>query len=188
MCDMGISESIAIAGLVMSAAATATAAYASYENQKSQNAANDYNAAMLRRNAEVTDLQAQQTVEQGKVEEEAQRKKVQAVIGSQRAAASSSGLLVDSGTTQAVTEDTAGFGELDALTIRSNAQRAAWGIKNQGADYTAQSNLVSMKNSSPVMAAAPSLLAGGSSLAKGIYGYNQEFGRPSSVRAQPAYS
>lgn len=188
MCDMGaISGPLAIASLAMAAAGTAATVYSVYEGQKAQNRTNDFNSAMLQRGAQAKEMQAQTAVEQGKVAEEAQRKKVQAVIGSQRAQASASGLLVDSGTTQAVTEDTAGFGELDALAIRNNAQREAWGIRNDKEDLMLQSSLVQSKNMSPISAAMPSLLNGASSMASGIYGYNQQFGRPPSIKAQQAY-
>jgi hypothetical protein len=168
----------AIAGLVITAVGTAATVYSQYEQQKSQNAANDFNSQMLQRGAQAKEIQAQTALEQGKVAEDAQRKKVQSVIGSQRAQAAASGLLVDSGTTQQVTEDTAGFGELDALAIRNNAQREAWGIRNESQDLMLQSSLVQSKNASPFMAAMPSLLAGGSKLATGIYGYQQQFGSP----------
>lgn len=169
--------SIAIAGLVLTAAGTATAAYSAYQQQESQNKANEYNAAALRRTAEQQNLQAQHAVDQGAVDEKVHRQKVQQLIGSQRAGASAGGLLVDSGTPGQVTSDTAGFGELDALTIRSNAARTAWGITNNAQDTMASAGLATMKNSSPGLAAAPSLLSGASQLAGGLYNYNQTFGK-----------
>ncbi len=187
MCEpITLTSGLAIAGVAMAAAGTAATVYSAYEAQKSQNQANDFNAAMLQRGAQAKEMQAQTALEQGKVAEDAQRKKVQSVIGSQRAQAAASGLLVDSGTAQQVTEDTAGFGELDAMTIRNNAQREAWGIRNDKEDLISQSNLVTSKNASPLTAAFPSLLNGASSLSKSIYGYNQQFGRPASVKAYAA--
>lgn len=174
MCDGGIST-IAIAGLALTAASTGVAAYSQYQATESQNKANEYNAAALNRNAEQANLQAQHLIDQGAVDEKVHRQKVQQLIGTQRASAAGSGLLVDNGTTEDVVEDTAGFGELDALTIRNNAARSAWGARNTGADYSASANLATMKNSSSALSVGGSLLSGGSQMYNQLY-QNKKFG------------
>jgi hypothetical protein len=145
-------------------ASAAISAYGAYQQQKSANAAANYNAQIQNRNAEIANMQAENTVEQGAVAEKQHRLQVSELEGTQRAAASGSGLLVDSGSNLDVTKDTQGFGELDALTIRNNYARQAWGIQNQSADFRSQAQMSTMGNSSPFAAAAPSLLSGASSL------------------------
>jgi hypothetical protein len=163
MCEA--TTAIAITGLALSAIGTGVAAYSSYEQQKSANAAADYNAKIQERNAENANVQANQVIELGKVEEAQHRLQVAKLKGTQRATGAGSGLLIDQGSNLQITQDTEGFGELDALTIRANAARTAWGVRNESADSMAQANLTRMKKSSPALAAGSSLLAGGSQLA-----------------------
>lgn len=163
--------SIAIAGLAITAASTGLSVYSSYQQQQSQNAANEYNARLMERNAQQSQLEAQDAIDRGKVAENDQRLQVKKMIGAQRAAAASGGLLADSGSNLDLTGDTAGYGELDALTIRRNAQLEAWGIRNNAENYTGQANLSRMKSSSPLLAAGGSLLTGASQFAGQLYNY-----------------
>ncbi len=190
MCEAA--SAIAIAGLALTAAATATSVYSAYEQNESQNKANDYNAAVMNRNAENSNAQATRVEEQGAIDEKVHRQKVQQMIGTQRAGFANTGLLVDDGTSLDVTKDTAGFGDLDAQTIRNNAAVQAWGVRNQSADYRAGANLATMRNSSGMLQAGGSLLAGGSQLV-GQYSSAKQAGafsgsgRPASIKAQQVY-
>jgi len=56
---------------------------------------------------------------------------------------------VDEGTAQEVTEDTAAFGELDALTIRNNAEREALGFRTQGMNFQASGELAQLRAFQP---------------------------------------
>lgn len=87
----------------------------------------DYNAA-------VADLQSADAIARGQDEELRFRTKVAGVIGSQRAGFAAGNIDVGFGTAVDVQEDAARLGELDALTIRTNAAREAWGYKIQGED------------------------------------------------------
>lgn len=167
--------SIALAGIALTAATTVVGAYSAYQQQKSSNRAAEFNASMMRRNAKVAELQAQNAEQQGAVDEKKHRLEVSQLIGSQRAGVSANGLLVDSGTPLDLTSDSEGFGELDALTIRNNAARRAWALRNESADYTAQGELSLMKRTSPVLAAGGSLLSGGSNLATQVASYSKTF-------------
>jgi len=167
MCD------VMLAGLAVTAISTGLSAFAAYQQAGAQNKANEYNASIQRRNADVANLQAKHAIEVGQVEENIQRQKVKQLIGTQRAQIAGAGLLVDADTGLELTKETAGFGELDALSIRSNAARQAWGAQQQAAGYSAQASLATMGKTSPFLAAAPSLLSGASQLARGIYQYNK---------------
>ncbi len=90
-------------------------------------AAANYNAAVARNAA----TYAQQA---GQVKAMAADRQTAAMIGRQRAAFASGGIDVNTGSPLDIQADTARFGRLNAMTIRNNAAREAWG-------YTAQSNL-----------------------------------------------
>ncbi|SRR5213593_1330650 len=80
----------------------------------------DFNAAAL-------EGQATDALLRGKQTEDLFRKQLRQVIGSQRASYAAQGVAVASGSAEEVSEDTAYQGTLDALQIRTNAAREAWG-------------------------------------------------------------
>jgi hypothetical protein len=86
-------------------------------------------------NAQVTDLQAKDAIERGAEQESQFRASVRGIIGSQRAGQAANNVDVSYGSTVDVQADAAYLGELDAMTIRTNAAREAWGFKVQGQDY-----------------------------------------------------
>lgn len=118
----------AVSALAGGAVMSATSSKAS---GKAQQRMNEYNAR-------IADGQSQDVIERGRVEEQRHRKTVRALIGSQRAAFAASGVDVNSGDAAQVQVDTAQMGELDALTIRANAAREAWGYKVQAGDSRAR--------------------------------------------------
>ena len=166
-------NALGTAAIASSVIGTGLSAYSAYQQADSQNKANEYNAASLRRNAEVANMQANQAIEQGRVDEKAHRMKVNQLIGTQRAAGGASGALIDTGTNLDIQKDTAGFGELDSLTIRNNAARTAWAYQNQAVDYGAGANLSTMRNTNPYLSTGVSLLSGASNLAGQLYQYKK---------------
>jgi hypothetical protein len=85
-------------------------------------------------NAKVADLQAADAVTRGAMEESRFREGVRTMIGKQRAGIAGGNIDVNTGSAVDVQADTANLGELDALTIRTNAARQAWGYQVQGQD------------------------------------------------------
>lgn len=85
-------------------------------------------------NASVADLQAKDAVVRGAHDESRFREGVDQMIGSQRAGIAASGVDVNYGSAVDVQADTKHLGELDALTMRTNAAREAWGYQVQGQD------------------------------------------------------
>ena len=63
------------------------------------------------------------------------------MIGKQRAAFAANNIDSSSGTALDLISETAQFGEEDALAIRANAARDAWGFRTQGMNYRAQGTL-----------------------------------------------
>lgn len=99
-------------------------AYSQYQQGKYQQAMGDYNA-------KVAEIQAQDALARGGIEEDRQRARTRMIMGAQRAAMGSSGAEVDTGSFGNVLEQTATMGEQDAMTIRQNAMRQAWGYESQ---------------------------------------------------------
>jgi hypothetical protein len=114
------------AGEAAGAASTAAGVHAQ-ESAESQAGLSDYNA-------QVADLQAQDALDRGTVAEDQYRVGVRGMIGKQRADIAGGNIDVGSGSAVDVQHDAAFLGELDALTIRTNAAREAWGFKVQSQD------------------------------------------------------
>lgn len=89
-------------------------------------------------NARVADLQAEDAIDRGRYEEDRFRSQIDQFIGTQRATQAASGTDVNFGSNVDVQADTAYLGELDALAIRTNAYREAWGYRVEGIDNRAR--------------------------------------------------
>jgi hypothetical protein len=89
---------------------------------------------------------AQAETEKGQRLEEQKRLQTASQQGAIRAAAGASGLDVNDGSPVRLAGDTAALGELDALTIRNNAARSAFGYRVKGMDYAAQAELDNMSS------------------------------------------
>lgn len=92
-------------------------------------------------NQKLADLQAQEAISRGDRAAARQETKTQQTIGAQRTALAAQGISVDTGSALDVQNDTAQLGALDALTIRNNAWREAWGYKMQASQYGLQGKL-----------------------------------------------
>lgn len=161
MCE---ATTIAAVGVAIAAASAAYGVHATQQQQKAQNAAAEYQAKIYNRNAENANNNAAYIEKQGEIDAKQHRLKLESIRGSQLASGSASGALVNQDSNLDLTSDTMGLGELDALTIRQNAARDAWAVRNQAADYQAESALARAKKGSVGMATAGSALTGASNL------------------------
>lgn len=141
-----------MAGFTLSAIALALAAggtAASAVGQwKAGNAAKDAGAAaadvsesqakLQDYNASVAELQAKDALDRGAEAENQFRSQIRGAIGTQRTSFAAGNVDVSFGSAVDVQADAARLGELDALTIKTNAAREAWGFKVQAFDYRAQ--------------------------------------------------
>jgi hypothetical protein len=82
---------------------------------------------MAERNAKLETQKGELANRIGAVAEENHRAKVRGMLGTQRAALAANGIDPNSGTALALQDETVAFGETDAMTIRYNAAREAWG-------------------------------------------------------------
>lgn len=121
-----------------------SAAYSAWQQHKAGQAAKGVQDANARAamseaelsdyNASVADLQATDAVARGTQQENRFRVGVRGLIASQRAGFAGNNVDVGFGSSVDVQADAARLGELDALTIRTNAAREAWGYKVQAED------------------------------------------------------
>ena len=117
-----------------------------------------YNKKIAKYNADVANMQARDAIERGTEQEQQFRIGVRRMIGSQRVGFASQGVDVNKGSAVDVQADAQRLGELDALAIRSNAAREAWGFKVQATNYQNQGRMAAM---SGTMGAISSLAVGG---------------------------
>lgn len=163
---MAILPALAIAGAVTSAGG----AVANGISQSNQAA---YSAQIASNNAAIAGQNANYAVQAGQAKEQASRMKTAGIIGQQKAIQGSSGLDVNSGSNVDVRKSTAELGELDALTIRNNAAREAYGYQTQGSNFTAQAGLDKTASSNDLTAG---FISGGSSILGSASSIGEKFG------------
>jgi hypothetical protein len=125
---------LAIAGTATSAVASVKSGNAAKRAGEKQREASESQAELADYNADVADLQAADAIARGADEESKFRTSVRQMIGTTRADFGASGVDVGFGTALDVYADQAMIGEQDALQIRTNAAREAWGYKVQATD------------------------------------------------------
>lgn len=137
-----------------------------------------YQAAVARNNQILAERAAQDALDRGKVAEQQQRMETRQLQGRQRAVLASNGVLVDVGSALDITSDTAAIGEIDALTIRSNAEREALGFRTQGMNFQSEAELARLRgqaaSSAATIGAFGTLLSGTGTVAQKWYAFSNE--------------
>lgn len=134
------------------------------------------------RNAEIAEIQAKDAIARGKVEEKKSRRVTEQVIAGQRVSLAAQGVDVNRGSAVDVQADAAYLGELDALTIRNNAAKEAWGFRTQSEDLRYRGKLAKREGVSDAM---NTIAASGSSILLSKYGSAGGLGRSSRSTAVP---
>ncbi|MET1025620.1 MAG: hypothetical protein ABWY00_00525 [Dongiaceae bacterium] len=140
----GVSTATAIA-IAATAVAAGVSAVGAVQQGQAQSQQAKYNAAVARNNQVIANQNADDALKRGEVDETEQRKKTQLMLGQQRAGFAAQGADLGSGSVLDILGDTAATGELDALTIRGNAQREARQYLVQGNDLSAEATLKGME-------------------------------------------
>ena len=150
-------------------------ANAARQQSKANQAAYNSQAAVSRNNAMIAEWQAQDALQRGARSEQQQRLKTASIKGSQRARLAANGVALDEGSALNILDDTDYMGEQDALTIRDNANKEAWGHRNQSSGYASDASLLSNRASAenPNGAAFSSLLTGAGQVASSWYSRKQ---------------
>lgn len=110
-------------------------------------AANKYNAQVADMNAQISERRAKDAIERGAAEEQKKRQQVAQVLGKQQAAMAANGVDLTFGSPLDTIVDSSVLGELDALTIRTNAYREAYDYRVDAANKVASANLSRMNAS-----------------------------------------
>lgn len=159
MCVAALGGVAGLIGSVASAAGTVVGVIGQMNAGRAEAAASTYQANQSR-------IMAEDALKRGAAEEQAQRRKTAALEGRQRAVLAASNVDLTSGSPLAVLTDTAMLGELDAQTIKNNAEREA-------SQHRAQAGLFDMKasaaKSAGTLGAIGTALGGVSSLAERWY-------------------
>ena len=163
---------------------------------EAQRAAAESGAELQEYNAQVAELQAKDALERGAEQESGFRMQVRGAVGAQRAGFAAGNIDVSSGSAVDVQADAAFLGELDALTIRTNAAREAWGFKVQASDLRQRAQIARREGvyleaagrtqaQAAYLGAAGTLLGGGASLYQARYGQPSGGGNLSSRQTVP---
>lgn len=127
-------------------------------------------------NAKLVEEQAADSIVRGDKEAHLLKKQARRIIGSQKASLAAQGIEIDEGSALDIQADTAHAAELDAITIRNNAQREAYGYKMTALDYRTRGGFAEMDAQ---FKGSQSILSGGlgfaSSFMKGGSTYLENF-------------
>lgn len=104
----------------------------------------NYEANLYNQNATLADQQAADAIARGQVAEGRQRNAGKSFIGQQRTGFAGQGVDVTSGSASAVQGEAQAMSALDALTIRNNAAREAFGYKVQALNDRGNAQLALM--------------------------------------------
>lgn len=178
MSGVTTATALAYASIAATVLSTGMSVYGQMQAGKAAQGQANYQAAVANNNKIIADRQAADSIARGKTAEKQHRQQVAQLIGRQRTVMAGNGVELDSGTALDLTSDTAGIGEMDALTIRSNAEREAYAHKVQGMGFEADAGLYSMRGdaarSAGTTGAFSSLLGGAGSVASKWYGFRKE--------------
>lgn len=176
--------------LMIGGLTTAGNAYNQYQAEKAQG---EYQNAMYRLNAQMAEFMGELAISRGErasklaikrgyKESAMVRRAGKQVAGSQKAALAAQGIDIGSGSAADIIAETEAMSELDqleiqknarldALTIKNNAWREAWGYKQQASIYGSEGEMASM---TAKRKATTSLLTGGlQSLTYGMEAYGK---------------
>lgn len=156
----------------MAAASAVTKAVGSIEAGQAESNAANYNATLAGYNADQARRQAEMSSQAGSAKAAMQGRETRAAFGSETARAAGGGVDVNSGSAVDVRQSTAELGHLDALTIRTNAAKEAYGFQTQATNFENQGQLDRMQAKQAKTAGyinAASSLLGGASDAAGKY-------------------
>jgi hypothetical protein len=172
---------IAIGSLAMGAYSAMRSGQAAKKAGEASQGAADSQADLADYNASVADIQAKDAIARGGQDEARFRAGVRGMIGTQRTGFAAGGIDVSSGSAVDVQADTAFFGELDALQIKTNAAREAWGFSTQADDLRKRAEIARKTGvmleatgranaTSAYISGATSLVTGAANLYKQKYG------------------
>ncbi len=134
------------------------------QSANAQASAANYNAQVNDMNAKLMERRADDARERGAREEQKKRQEVQQILGRQQASMAANGVDLTFGSPLDTITDTAILGELDALTIRTNAARESYDYQVDAVNKRAGATLNRMEaraaKTGGYLAAAGTILGG----------------------------
>lgn len=178
---MGFSAAtMAEIGVATSVAGASIGALGAIQQGKAAKASATYNAEVATNNAAIAKQNASFAAQEGTANTEAAAMQNRAKVGAITANQGASGVDVNSGSSIDVRSSAAELGELNALTVRSNAARQVYGYQTEGTNYQAQAGLDTAQAANAMPAAAigatSTLLGGVGSSASAYSNYLQKGG------------
>lgn len=168
------------AGLGLSALGGVTGAIGAIQQGQAASEAAKYNASVAASNADMAKRNAQMAGEAGAQQAAMQEQKTRAQVGEIKANQAASGVDVNSGSALDVRSSAAELGELDALTVRTNAAKEAYGYQTQAVSDKAQAGLDRFEaendETAGELGAASTLLGSAASGASNYYRYKMSGG------------
>jgi hypothetical protein len=137
---------------ILGIAGAGVSAYGAYSQGQAQAANARYQAQVAANNAEIARANAALSAASGAAKESAQGMKTAQSVGGIKAGQGASGIDPNTGSAADTRVAASKLGALDALTIRSNTSREAYGYEVAAVNDTAQSQLLQSEASQASMA------------------------------------
>lgn len=157
-------------------AGAVTSTIGSYNKAKGEKAAANYNAAVARNNAQMSEWMAEDAVRRGMDTKRKTQLQASQLKGRQRAMLAERGIDLGEGSALDLLTDTDLFGQIDANTVEANAAREAFGYKAQATNYLAEAGFQQARASSisPGRSALTSALTGAGAVASTWYSFSSK--------------
>lgn len=171
----GNAQNLATGGAALGIGGTILSTVGAYNQASATRSAYQYQAQVDANNAQIAQWQASDAIQRGQTEEQNVRLKTAGLISSQRAQMAANGVDLSEGSPIDILATSKFMGERDALQVKDNALRSAWGYTVQANNQTASSefNKYAASNVSPITSAGSSLLSGATSVADKWYQYSK---------------
>lgn len=160
-----------VAGIITAASTGVQTGAGFMQHQQSAQAASlrgRFENDVAERNAQIAERQGSDAINRGALAEGRERLDTREQVGGSRAALAAQGVDVSTGSAADVQTNERAIGETDALTIRNNAAREAWGYDVEAANQRMNGNLAILagENDAATQRAAgvSTLLTGATSL------------------------
>jgi hypothetical protein len=148
--------------------AMGASALGSYSEAVAYNMALRYQQHIALRNRDLAQFQARESIYLGDQAAAQYDRQVEALVGSQRAAAAASGVLVGAGSAGEAQARARATGERGIQIIKKNAEKTAWGHMVAAANWQSQWNIYRTQKRNVFLSTLSGALGGSGGLASGI--------------------
>ena len=138
---LGVAGSIAAVSAVAGIAGAGVGVYGSIQSSNAASASAKYNAQVAQQNQQIAMQNATSAGQAGEAQAAQAEQKTRAEVGAIKAASAAGNIDVNSGSALDVRSSADELGELNAITIRGNAAKQAYGYETQGTSFQNQATL-----------------------------------------------